>query len=365
MKRIRPIAFYLPQFHPIPENDEWWGKGFTEWTNVAKAKPLFKNHYQPQIPADLGFYDLRLPEIRVAQAQMARESGIYGFCYYHYWFNGKRLLNKPIDDIIRTGEPDFPFMLCWANENWTRRWDGLDRNVLIEQKYSQADDEAHMEFLCKHIFQDSRYIKVNGKPVFVLYRSDRVPEPLFMTKIWREIARRFGFPDLYLLKIESGVDRTHPTRYGFDAAVEFQPDWLNLPKKILPGIKNRIIDKIKSSESPYLMNYVFNYDSLVEKALSRTIPPYKIYRCVTPSWDNSPRKKSNAHIFINSSPESYGEWLKNTLQTFKPYSEDENFIFINAWNEWAEGNHLEPCRKWGNRYLEKTKEILKNKGSIE
>lgn len=358
MKNIRIISFYLPQFHPIPENDEWWGKGFTEWTNVVKARPLFNGHYQPHLPADLGFYDLRLPEIREAQAQIARDHGIYGFCYYHYWFNGKRLLNRPVDDVLNTDKPDLPFMLCWANENWTQTWDGQDKNVLIEQIYSEEDDKEHMEFLCKNVFQDQRYIKVSNKPVFALYRSDFLPDVKRTTSIWRQVAKRCGFHDLYLIKIDNSHDRSDPEKSGFDAALEFQPDWNNLPARIKPHIFSRLLHGAKIVKSPYVENSVFKYKDLVNKALAKAVPDYKYFRCITPSWDNSARKKSRAHIFIKSTPAAYGDWLDNILRSFKPYSEEENFIFINAWNEWAEGNHLEPCQKWGTKYLDETKHIL-------
>ena len=225
---IRAIAFYLPQFHPISENDQWWGKGFTEWTNVAKAEPLFPGHYQPHIPADLGFYDLRLPETRQAQADLARESGIYGFCYYHYWFNGKQLLDRPFNEVLASGKPDFPFCLCWANENWTRVWDGKDNNVLIEQKYSEEDDRQHIRALAD-AFRDERYIRVNGKPLFLVYRATKIPDPRKTTAIWREEAQKLGIGDLYLCRVESFRDeRSDPGEIGFDAAVGFQPDWPTL-----------------------------------------------------------------------------------------------------------------------------------------
>ncbi len=356
--KIFPVAMYLPQFHPIPENDKWWGKGFTEWTNVVKARPLFKGHYQPHLPADLGFYDLRLPEIIEAQAELARVHGIHGFCFYHYWFNGKRLLNTPVDNLIKTRKPDFPFMLCWANENWTRKWDGQENEILIRQNYSTEDDILHMEFLCRNIFSDNRYIKIEGKPVFALYRSDYLPDIRLTAETWRQTAIRAGFKDLYLLKIESGQDRTNPVDAGFDASVEFQPDWANLPSGIKPGTFTKILRKLKLKNSSFMENSIFSYEDLVKAALSRKSPPYKLYRCVNPSWDNSPRRKSGAHIFINSTPSDYGKWLYGSISSFSPFSEEENLFFINAWNEWAEGNHLEPCRKWGDIYLIITKEII-------
>src|ERR1035438_6297622 len=193
----RAIAFYLPQYHPIPENDAWWGKGFTEWISVTKARPLFKGHYQPQLPADLGFYDLRVPEARRAQAGLAREYGIHGFCYYHYWFHGKRLLERPFNDVLESGKPAFPFCLCWANENWTRRWDGKEEQVLLKQVYSIEDDIQHIRALLP-VFKDSRYIKVNGKPVFLVYRIGNLPAPAETLRRWREEAAKAGLPGLYI-----------------------------------------------------------------------------------------------------------------------------------------------------------------------
>jgi lipopolysaccharide biosynthesis protein len=358
MLNIYPIAFYLPQFHPIPENDQWWGKGFTEWANVVKARPLFNGHYQPHLPADLGFYDLRLNETLELQAKYAKENGIFGFCFYHYWFNGQRLLNAPVDNLIKEKKPSIPFMLCWANENWTRRWDGQENEVLIRQNYSIKDDIKHMEFLCQNIFKDDRYIKVYGKPVFALYRADFLPDIRRTAEIWRQTAIKAGFRDLYLLKIESGTDRSNPEEIGFDASVEFQPDWTNLPRGIKPGLVEKILNKLKIRQSSYLNNSIFKYEDLIEAALSKKIPHYKLYRCVTPSWDNSARRRSGAHIFINSTPGEYGKWLDQIISSFEPFSKEENFVFINAWNEWAEGSHLEPCLNWNDEYLKITKEII-------
>src|SRR5262249_47266129 len=219
------VAFYLPQFHPIPENDEWWGPGFTEWTNVAKARPRYRGHYQPHAPADLGYYDLRLAETRRQQAALARAHGIDAFCYYHYWFGGKRLLERPFDEVLASGDPDFPFMLCWANENWTRRWDGQENAVLARQQYSADDDRAHGRWLAT-AFRDERYVRVDGKPMFLVYRASQLPDPKRTTQIWREEAAKAGVGELYLCRVESfGSEHGDPAALGFDAAVDFQPNW--------------------------------------------------------------------------------------------------------------------------------------------
>ncbi|TCK68817.1 glycosyl transferase family WbsX [Winogradskyella wandonensis] len=356
MPKLRPIAFVLPQFHPIPENDKWWGKGFTEWTNVKKAKPLFKGHYQPHVPADLGYYDLREPEARLAQAQLAQKYGIHGFCYYHYWFNGKRLLNYPIDEILRLQEPNMPFMLCWANENWTRRWDGLDQDILIEQNYNFEDDKNHMRWLCSNVFKDKRYIRVDNKPVFVVYRHQLFPDISKTAKIWRDIAvNEFGYDGLYLCITESFNDRSNPESINFDAAVEFSPHQV-IRNHLTPSISQRILSRLGFTKHKDLDKRDFKTG--VEESLKRRMPKYKLFRCVTPSWDNTARKKENGVIAIGSNPKLYYKWLNRLVKAFKPYSRDENFIFINALNEWAEGNHLEPCKKYGTAYFEATKKAL-------
>ncbi|MHC1708679.1 MAG: glycoside hydrolase family 99-like domain-containing protein [Bacteroidales bacterium] len=354
----RAIAIYLPQFHPIPENDMWWGKGFTEWRNVVQAGPLVKNHYQPHLPADFGFYDLRVPSTREAQAELAREHEIYGFCYYHYWFNGKRLLNLPVDEIVKTGKPDFPFCLAWANENWTRAWDGSTGKILIEQKYNPEDDRNHMRFLCT-VFHDKRYIRVDGKPVFIVYNPSHFPEIKNTAEIWREEARKAGFDDLYLCYFENVVQGVDPAFLGFDAAVEFQPNWWKLPQ---PMKRNKLGSVLKENGiylSEYYKHMFFDYADYADRMIQENMSfDYKRYRCLMPMWDNSPRRKIEAAIFLDSTPEKYGKWLESIVDAFTPYSREENFIFLNAWNEWAEGNHLEPCLNWGHAYLEKTKQIL-------
>lgn len=357
IKNIKAIAVVLPQFHPIPENDEWWGKGFTEWTNVTKAKPLFKDHYQPHLPTDLGFYDLRLEEARMAQAEIAKAHGIGGFCYYHYWFNGKRLLEYPINEILKSQNPDMPFMLCWANENWTRSWDGFNKDILISQEYSSDDDEIHIRWLCTNVFCDPRYIRVNDKPVFIIYRSDVFPDIKETLSKWRKIAKEeYGYKDLYLCEMESYSKKISPAINGFDAAIEFSPHQILEQKAKIP-FKNLLINKLKGNKR----NYEFrDYRRAVQVSINRDLPEYKLFRSVTPSWDNTPRKKENGIIAKGSSPNAYQNWLKTILNGFTPFSKEENFVFINAMNEWAEGNHLEPCVKYGKQYLVATKEALED-----
>jgi lipopolysaccharide biosynthesis protein len=354
---IRVVAVYLPQFHPFPENDKWWGKGFTEWRNVTKARPLFPGHYQPHLPADLGFYDLRLEAIRSAQAEMAQMYGISGFCYYHYWFNGRRLLKEPLDAMLESGKPNFPFMYCWANENWNRRWDGDENEVLIKQEYSDRDDIDHITYLCKHVFNDPRYIRVNGKPFFAIYRPLLFPEIKPTLQRWRDIAGKLGI-ELYLAYMQGFNFREAPEELGFDAAIEFQPDFYTKTDLCRGSLKERTLDKLKMKESAYKSNRIFDYAAYVEVQKGFSAPEYKLYRSVTPMWDNTARRKSGAFILKGSSPEIYEGWLREVVKRFTPYSAEENFVFINAWNEWAEGNHLEPCLQWGTKYLEATKRAI-------
>ena len=356
---IRSIAFYLPQYHPIPENDRWWGKGFTEWTNVSKAKPLFPNHYQPHQPADLGFYDLRLPEARQAQADLAKAYGIHGFCYYHYWFTGQRLLERPFEEVLASKEPDFPFCLCWANENWTRRWDGKNEDILAGQVYSEQDDRQHLRYLVR-AFQDPRYIRIDGKPLFLVYRASQIPDPLVTTTTWRDEAQRLGIGELYLVRVESFPDEHNdPVAIGFDASVEFQPDWGNLGLPLQKGRKWGLARKLKLAEPAYGNNNIYDYGTIVDLMLAKTAAPHKRFPCVTPTWDNAARRKNgNATILQNSTPELYERWLKAVVTRELSTPKSDRIVFINAWNEWAEGNHLEPCQKWGHAYLEATQRVI-------
>lgn len=371
---IRPIAIHLPQYHPIPENDEWWGKGFTEWTNVSKAKPLFKNHYQPHLPADLGFYDLRLEEARLAQETLARQNGIYGFCYYHYWFNGKRLLNEPVDRKLKNPKEEFPFMICWANENWSRRWDGSENEILMAQNYSKEDAVEHTKTLLKY-FLDSRYIKVDHRPVFVVYKPHLIPnleEYIAVIRAEAYIAEKI---ELYICAFDTGTPYdTHQVKL-FDAIIEFQPQspylWEFMEKKLRDKVDKKVIKlyefilrkagkgtlvDAQHQAIKYRLDYVAYVDYVMKTY--RFPKEYNLFPCINPMWDNTARRGKNSFLFYNESVEKYGEWLSFHLKNYNYRSDGSNFLFINAWNEWAEGNHLEPCRKWGSQYLEITQKKL-------
>jgi len=312
--------------------------------------PAFPAHWQPHLPAaDLGFYDLRQPEKREYQAHIARSHGVDGFVYYHYWFRGRRLLGRPFDDVLSSGQPDFPFCLCWANENWTRRWDGGDHSTLIEQTYSDDDDRDHIRWLTG-AFEDPRYVRVDGKPLVLIYRASHLPDARRTTDLWRQEAGRLGVGELYLCRVEAfGLDRGDPVALGFDAGVEFQPDWPNPgPRLPLPGGSRPAAAAHDDAD----VLRIYSYPVAVELALRHPPTAYKRYRCVMPGWDNAPRRLRGATVFLGSTPERYSMWLSAVIQQFRPFSPEENFVFINAWNEWGEGNHLEPDSRWGTSYLQ-------------
>jgi lipopolysaccharide biosynthesis protein len=361
---VRTIAFYLPQYHPIPENDAWWGKGFTEWTNVTKARPLFRGHYQPHLPAELGFYDLRLPEARAAQAALAREHGIDGFCYYHYWFSSKRLLNRPFDEVLTSGKPDFPFCLCWANENWTRRWDGQDYGqVLMEQTYSEEDDLQHIRWL-SGAFADERYLRINGKPLFIIYRAHKLPNLKRTIDLWRNECHRLGIGEVFLCRVDTVADTLPPHEGGLDAAVEFQPDWSDFGATLgSRGLRHSRWNDLRFFLRRKLLGDDIgarHYGHLVSSMSTRIQPDYPRFPCITPSWDNSPRCRQRATVFIESSPALFQQWAASTLARLKNSRNTPPILFINAWNEWAEGNHLEPDQRYGRSYLQALKEALRS-----
>jgi len=320
--------------------------GFTEWTNVARARPIFRGHRQPRLPADLGFYDLRLPEARHAQAALAAEYGIHGFCYYHYWFNGRRLLERPFNDVLASGQPDFPFCLCWANESWTRRWLGEDREVLLTQTYSPEDDLEHARWLAG-AFSDSRYLRTDGRPIFLVYRPADLPSARRTTDVWRQTCMREGVGEPYLI----GVDAHCPGRDfrddGFDATLVFEPQLGALQGAFDDGFSRRKL--ARNLRVGVMHGRVKAYDYREARAtMNRRVRNFPTIRSVFVRWDNTPRRGAHGIVMVSSSPEAFGHELR-WASTGLPESQ---LLFINAWNEWAEGNYLEPDQEFGMAYLE-------------
>ncbi len=344
---IRLIAFYLPQFHSIPENDEWWGKGFSEWRNVTRAKPQFVGHYQPHLPGELGFYDLRLIEIQKRQIEVARMYGIYGFCYHYYWFGGKRLLERPLNQVLANKELDFPFCICWANENWTRRWDGLEEEVLIGQNHSPEDDLAFIQSL-EPVLRDDRYIRIDDRPLIIVYRPELLPEAKATVNRWRSYCHEVGIGEI-CLALTHAFENRDPRDFGFDAAIEFPPN--NSAAPTLNGEVELL--------NPNYRGIIYDYRYFLERSRKYKKEDYKLFRGVTPGWDNEARKPGRGTTFLFSTPDAYAEWLDNACRaTLEEFEGDERIIFVNAWNEWAEGCHLEPDQKYGYAYLQKTADAL-------
>ncbi len=352
----RVIAFYLPQFHPTPENDRWWGRGFTEWTNVASAKPLFKGHEQPRVPADLGFYDLRLPEARIAQAEMAVSFGVEGFCYWHYWFGGRRMLERPFNEVLKSGQPDFPFCLGWANHSWSGIWKDEPHRVLIDQTYpGEADDRAHFEYLLD-AFCDHRYIKVDGKPVFVIFKPTDVPDAKKRFDFWRKLASQAGLKGLHIVGINM-LDFKNAAELGLDAIImstlavtNSANPVLNEASRIVWGIRRKL-----ALGGPRIVEY--------REAIKHLVPDLNLldceaYPCVFPNWDNTPRKGRKGLVLANSTPHLFETHLQDAVHAIADREDEHKLIFLKSWNEWAEGNYLEPDTKWGLQYLEALKRVV-------
>ncbi|MFZ6672737.1 glycoside hydrolase family 99-like domain-containing protein [Undibacterium sp. Xuan67W] len=341
-KQVKLICFYLPQFHAIPQNNEWWGDGFTEWTNVKPAQPQFKNHYQPHIPGELGYYDLLDTSVQRRQIELAKLYGIEGFCFYFYWFGGTRLLEKPIENYLHDRSLDLPFCLCWANENWSRRWDGLDQEMLIQQKHSPEDDIAFIAHVAQYM-RDERYIRVNGKPLLIVYRPGLLPSPKETVARWRTWCRENGIGEIYLAYTQS-FESLDPSEYDFDAAIEFPPNNAGLPN----------VTNLVQPLSQNFQAQVYDWSSFIERSEKYKPPGYQLFRSVCPSWDNTARRKNKGSILINSEPVLFQKWLSNAIKYTcdTQTKRDERLVFVNAWNEWAEGAHLEPDQRYGYAFLE-------------
>ena len=378
----RIIALYLPQFHPIPENDQWWGPGFTEWTNVAKAKPLFRGHQQPRIPADLGFYDLRLPETRILQADLAREAGIEGFCYYHYWFgNGRQLLERPFNEVVATGKPDYPFCICWANHTWSNKtWESkstLQKNsVLIRQEYPGREDEiAHFMSLLP-AFRDKRYMQVDGKLLFAIYSVFDFPHVDQFISTWRYLAKKHGLPGFHFVGMtpstltfkinkDGSHTRTLPNlknskdiyesvlRLGFDAVNSFgkrrgemlyEGKWTNLAKTLM-----RHIGLPTGSQK-------YDYERTVANYFAPEDSWENVYPTILPQWDRSPRVASQDGIYVDATPEKFARHIQKAIEIIKDKKNEHQILFLKSWNEWGEGNYVEPDLQYGHGFLDALRE---------
>lgn len=381
-KKARVIAFYLPQFHPIPENDKWWGKGFTEWTNVGKAKPLFKGHYQPRIPADLGYYDLRMPEIREAQAEMAREAGIEGFCYWHYWFgNGKMLLERPFYEVLESGKPDFPFCLGWANHSWTTKtWENVKgsykENIIAEQCYLGDEDYMmHFNYVLK-AFKDKRYITVDGMPLFYIFAPMNIPNVSHFINLWQKMAKQNGLKGIYFVASrqsrelkEQTIWNTVRKKIEIDAKAKYQEcfdlgfDGVNSRGEYMAEFHVRSLLEVSKR---WLMRKLFNKATLtickqsdINKFLYVDADRMEnVYPTLIPNFDRSPRAGKRAHIYVDSSPKLFKEQIRTALCLIEGRAEEHRILFLQSWNEWAEGNYVEPDLRYGHGYLDVLKDMI-------
>lgn len=374
MKRARVIALYLPQFHPIPENDEWWGPGFTEWTNVVQARPLFRGHYQPRIPADLGFYDLRLPEVREQQAALAREAGIEGFCYYHYWFgHGKQLLERPFNEVLASGKPDFPFCLCWANHDWTNKtWvkgNSLRRDSMIMQMHYDFDDHrAHFNALLP-AFRDSRYLTVEGRPIFGIWAPRKFPNIDKFIELWQSMARENGLPGIHFVGYTDNVrtfvrDEKGKKSYwdvnqaasvykeildmGFDAVIS---SGLYRAQTLCKGRLRTLLSMVgRSSFLPYY--YRTDYERTMLNYYVEEDAWENVYPTLLPQWDRSPRAGKKTNPLVDSTPKKFQKTIERALQIIQNKRPEHQILFLKAWNEWGESNYVEPDLRYGHGYLD-------------
>jgi glycosyltransferase involved in cell wall biosynthesis len=344
-RRAKVLAYYLPQFHAFPENDRWWGTGFTEWTNVARGLPRFKDHYQPRIPRDLGFYSLEQVETIRKQVGLAKAAGVHAFVFYYYWFNGKRLLERPLEQFLKSSDIDMPFCLMWANENWTRRWDGLEGEVLISQGYRANDDQLLINDFARH-FADPRYVRLQGRPLLMIYRPSLIPDASKVIARWRSlIAERFG--ENPIIVMGQSFDDNDPRIYGMDGAIEFPPHKItkNIP---LMNADVQILDETFSGQ-------VYKYDDVIKSSLDEVPPGFPLIKTVVPSWDNDARRQGTGLVIHGSTPTKYETWLSALVERARHDTFfGESIVCINAWNEWCEGAYLEPDLHFGSAYLNAT-----------
>lgn len=361
-KRAKVIALYLPQFHPTPDNDKWWGEGFTEWTNVCKAKKLYKSHYQPRVPANLGFYDLRIPEVREKQAEMARRAGVEAFCYYHYWFgNGKQELERPFNEVVECGEPDFPFCLCWANTSWDmKQWnkDGTSKNrTLCRQEYPGAkDNEAHFYSLLK-AFKDSRYYKYKGKLVFMIYQPLKFKNVTEFMNQWNDLARKNGLVGFHFIgqcrNYESKEVLDKVLSLGFDAVNSLHLDNFSYKN---PSFFKKCINYLSHN----LLNkpYINKYSEILKHLVSVDVKQSNIYPSLVPNWDHTPRSGNGGYLYEDCEPELFEEHCSQVFEMIKDKDEADRIVVLKSWNEWGEGNYMEPDLRYGYGHIDALNKAL-------
>jgi len=360
-RNIRIIAYYLPQFHPITLNDQWWGKGYTEWRNVGSAKSLFTGHYQPRVPADLGYYDLRMPEIREMQAQMARDAGIEGFMYWHYYFgNGKRLLNLPFDEVLESKTPDFPFCLGWANHDWTnKQWTNDNKNDktahVVKQEYNGVEDYKQHFLILLKAFSDERYIKIEGKPLFFVYRPLDMPDPKEFITSWNELAIKNGLKGIYFVGLDTDDRSSEIFKAGFDA-VNRNGQW-RAECMVKGSVKRKVVNLLKTKFDKIVLDR-YDYKEIIKHLYTEAEKQGNIYPVILPQWDRSPRIGSKAVIYYNSMPQLFKKNVEQALSLIKHKETEHQIVFLKSWNEWAEGNYVEPDMKFGHAYLNIIKECL-------
>lgn len=352
-KKAKVIAFYLPQYHPCKDNDEWWGKGFTEWRNVGKAKPLFHGHKQPKVPSELGYYDLRLEEVREAQAQLAKDAGIECFCYWHYWMGGgKQLLERPLQEVLEKGKPNFPFCLGWANHSWVKKFWSADvsrfnQEMLLEQTYPGRDDiDAHF-YKMLPAFKDKRYYRIHNRLCFLIYNPIDLPDLDYFIERWNELAQTNGLPDFYFLGHTSISDYKNPINTKFDAIVLSTMELFfneSFIKRFLSFI----------TKSPIRTNYkkILKINDL------SVCKEQKIYPCIYPNWDKTPRVGPIGTVFTGSTPELFKKHVEQVIQSIQHKPEEDKIIFLKSWNEWAEGNYMEPDIEFGRGYIRALADVI-------
>lgn len=361
--KARVIAMYLPQFHPIAENDDVWGRGYTEWINVAQAKPLFRGHKQPRIPADLGFYDLRVPEVREEQAQMAREAGVEGFMYWHYWFgNGKQLLERPFNEVLESGKPDFPFCLGWANHDWkTSTWTttkNFQANKMIcEQTYPGDEDHTAHFYYCLKAFKDHRYIKVDGKPFFLLYDAQALPNAQHFFDLWNSLARKNGLPGIHFVGIAGGWEKHIDEEFAKGCDAVAHSNMWEAESKVKGKYWRLLLHKIRKYYDKVPLDK-YDYADIYESLVTERSKEQNVYPCIIPGWDRSPRSGRRATIWYNVKPEYWKKHIKKAVDMIQDKEAEHKIIILRSWNEWGEGNYVEPDKLNGHAMLNALKEIL-------